>query len=152
LINDLQKYNLAEYQALYNLKDGGGNSVDVYVGIVSNLIDEITGTSLSGKTDAQPDTDYGLTDSVTGEKTTVVTVKSSHGKNTASILIKSSTPDKGATLAHEGGHALFNVPNMAEYIEYQRRYPNSHGHGVGDPSREGDKKEEGIVKKNKKNN
>jgi len=148
-ISDFKEYNPDAYSQLDNLKDGLGGKVDAYIRTDGILMDPL-GNSIDGITESAPRESVFVRGADEDKGTTVYRVSSSSGPNTVIIKINSKVGDKGETLAHESGHALYDVPNFADNLEYQNRHPNSHGHGAGDPSGERAKKEEGVYRKNKK--
>ncbi|HLP96409.1 MAG TPA: RHS repeat-associated core domain-containing protein [Saprospiraceae bacterium] len=148
-IRDLKEYNSQEYKDLNSLQDAEGNFVNVYIQEEDHLADD-NGQTLSGKTETLPDRVLEIINAETGDKKLVASVQSRHGSNTATIVINSNEPSKGETLAHEGGHVLYNVPNLATYLLWRKANPNKDGHAKGDPSGERAFKEQGIYLKNKK--
>ncbi|MBK8195267.1 MAG: hypothetical protein IPK76_19395 [Lewinellaceae bacterium] len=67
-IADLKDNNLEEYDALNDLKDAGGNAVDVYIITKDNLVNDKTGQKVDGITKANPNNAYMLIDNNTKEK------------------------------------------------------------------------------------
>lgn len=121
-IQDLKEYGNGEFEKLDNLKDRQGNSVDAYISMEVNLRDK-AGKILLGSM-AMDLNSYG-------------TVSSKYGKNTVHISINTlCKSNPGKTLAHEGGHAIYEVqfPNAVQAFYKETGTTPNGGHEPGNPS------------------
>jgi hypothetical protein len=148
MIEDLKKYNEKLFNELdNNLYAEDGSVVDVYVDIVPNLYSDTYSRmstlrefeerrDLDGLTVLTPTKSYTSVDFQTGESKTITQFTSPYGKNTVLLVVDRLVVDKGMTLSHEGGHALYNVRNLSYYIEWLTKNPGASvgGHGGGNPS------------------
>jgi hypothetical protein len=157
----LEEHNPSEYQNLDNLKDEAGGSVDVVVETVYNLHksdtenydahSEIDG-SLAGVTNVQPANFTGSDPNSESKRKSYLGVKTKkYGNFTESIYITGNLEDPGRTLAHEGGHAIYNAENMTKYSLWRSTHNSPGGHGRGDEGGElADKLEAQYVKNQNK--
>lgn len=101
-----------------------------------------------------PDEEIQITDFKSGANKNAYTVKSLWYKgNTAIILIDANVMNKGKILSHEGGHAEYNIKNMAHYQKWLINNPGKSdgGHGGGNPSGEAAYREQEVYRKNEHN-
>jgi RHS repeat-associated protein len=160
-ITDLEKYNNEEFKKLNSLTDARGTIINVYV-IEESLLKSNFFTEGVNAYTSNPILIDGLTEIVPVEgkqyyfddKGVMIEYKqvgSSNGPNTITIVINAQYADKGAVLAHEGGHALNDVPKMLELLEWYITHPGVSvgGHGGGNPSGNEAQKQEDIYKINK---
>jgi hypothetical protein len=130
---DIDLFNEAD-----KLTDAGGTKVDIYVYDTPEDVMQIgvkEGTVKFGDTDAQPGEQILNADVNIPEYRAVMS--NMNGKNTVTIRV--SDISKTIHLAHEFGHAIFQVKNMKQYLEWLQANPtqqNKGGHGKGDPSGE----------------
>jgi RHS repeat-associated protein len=156
-IDNLKTYNGDLFNQLNDLKDPGGTTVDVFVESAYGLKSDYfagsldpfaTPVPLNGGTNVQPikeqiSTDYNIYYSVT----------SKNGLNTITIALDRGLVDQGIVLSHEGGHGLYMVKHLYEYINWMRENKGKSrgGHGGGNPSGEAADSQEIIYRKNYKN-
>ncbi|MBO4655989.1 MAG: hypothetical protein J5644_10625, partial [Bacteroidales bacterium] len=133
-IKSVKKYNTSLYESLDNLQDENGNTVDVYVGINTNM-------SLRGK----------YNDCFNGEN-----FVSKHGINSIQIELNPgflNCENLGEILSHEGGHALYAVRNNTSYSQWlQNNVPDlskHNGHDYDDPSGKEAYRQQGIYNVNR---
>lgn len=135
-ITDLEKYNNDFYNELNTLEDKNGQCVDVYVEIAENLKTS-DGQSALGSSNS-PEFDG-------------TNFYSKYGKNTTIVNIDKGAMDKGAVLAHEGGHKSVWIK---AYDSMRRWYTQpsaqkGYGHDKGNPGGDNAKKQEDIYLNNK---
>ena len=135
-ISDVEKYNNSFFNELNNLEDKNGQCVDVYVEIGENMKTN-RGKSVLG---SSPSPKYNGTNFV-----------SNYGLNTTTVEIDKSTFDKGAILAHEGGHKVVWIKAYESMLRWysQPSARDGNGHDKGNPSGDYAKRQEDIYLNNK---
>ncbi|HLF64297.1 MAG TPA: RHS repeat-associated core domain-containing protein [Saprospiraceae bacterium] len=127
-LDAIKSGNSSLYENLDNLKDAGGNTVDVYVQDVNheNLQE---GRYPGADTDVFGDTDAGFgTIFSFQDGSQYMNVKSKkYSENT--VHIRMSSEAKTRHLAHEFGHAEYQTENTLEYYRWILAHPEAKGYG-----------------------
>ena len=125
LLSELKYYDPNLFETVNGIRDREGNQTNVYVKVIDNYGDK--------------DGVYGSTN--LNQSTSNEHVYSScHGDY--SVLVKVASGPRALTLlVHEFGHVLYQVPNLASYVEYYNQVykkdgykTKAQGHHPSDPS------------------
>ena len=147
-IKDLKTFNENLYNSLNSLTDQKGRTVDVYIRLNANLSAEGREGQVIERYRTSDERFYNLSEVMTASGVVI------------ELDPKIPVSDLGRVLAHEGGHAVYDVQNAKEHFQWLRdnglNYEGYNGHYESplgnDPSGEAAKEQERIYNANRRAN